>query len=146
MRADEVEILLVEDNPYEAELAIRNLRKSGLANYLVHIEDGAEALDFIFSRGRYAGNKGKFSPKLILLDLKLPKVSGHQILKEIRNSNNFKNVPVVMLTSSNEESDLIESYKLGVNSYIVKPMNFESFSKSIADVGKYWTMLNKLPF
>jgi CheY-like chemotaxis protein len=146
MRADEVEILLVEDNPHEAELAIRNLRKSGLANHLVHIEDGAEALEFIFSRGKYADNEGKFSPKLILLDLKLPKVSGHQILKEIRNNPDFRNVPVVMLTSSNEESDLVESYRLGVNSYIVKPMNFDSFSKSIEDVGKYWTMLNKLPF
>ena len=140
----QVEILLIEDNPFEAELAIRNLKKNHLANNLIHIDDGAEALDFIFSRGRYEGNVAP-SPKLILLDLKLPKVSGHEILRQIRAHERLKSIPVVVLTSSNEESDIVESYKLGVNSYIVKPVNFEAFSKSIADLGLYWIVLNKRP-
>jgi two-component system response regulator len=141
----QVEILLVEDNPHEAELAIRNLKKYHLANNLIHIDDGAEALDFIFSRGKYAQSMGKFNPKVILLDLKLPKVSGHEILKAMRESEEFKNTPVVVLTSSNEEADIMESYKLGVNSYIVKPVNFEAFSKAIGDLGFYWMVLNKKP-
>jgi two-component system response regulator len=140
-----VEILLIEDNPHEAELAIRNLKKHHLANNLIHIDDGAEALDFIFSRGKYAENNGKFRPKLILLDLKLPKVSGHEILKAIRENEELKSIPVVVLTSSNEESDIMESYKLGVNSYIVKPVNFEAFSKAIGELGMYWMVLNKKP-
>jgi two-component system response regulator len=140
-----VEILLIEDNPHEAELAIRNLKKHHLANNLIHIDDGAEALDFIFSRGKYAENNGKFQPKLILLDLKLPKVSGHEILKAIRENEELKSIPVVVLTSSNEESDIMESYKLGVNSYIVKPVNFEAFSKAIGELGMYWMVLNKKP-
>jgi two-component system response regulator len=140
-----VEILLIEDNPHEAELAIRNLKKHHLANNLIHIDDGAEALDFIFSRGKYTERTGKFRPKLILLDLKLPKVSGHEILKAIRESDELKSIPVVVLTSSNEESDIMESYKLGVNSYIVKPVNFEAFSKAIGELGMYWMVLNKKP-
>jgi two-component system response regulator len=140
-----VEILLIEDNPHEAELAIRNLKKHHLANNLIHIDDGAEALDFIFSRGKYTENNGKFQPKLILLDLKLPKVSGHEILKAIRENEELKSIPVVVLTSSNEESDIMESYKLGVNSYIVKPVNFEAFSKAIGELGMYWMVLNKKP-
>jgi two-component system response regulator len=140
----QVEILLIEDNPFEAELAIRNLKKNHLANNLIHIDDGAEALDFIFARGRYEGNY-RPNPKLILLDLKLPKISGHEILRQIRADERLKSTPVVVLTSSNEESDIMESYKLGVNSYIVKPVNFEAFSKSIADLGMYWMVLNKKP-
>jgi two-component system response regulator len=143
--SSQVEILLVEDNPHEAELAIRNLKKHNLANNLIHIDDGADALDFIFSRGKYAGNTGKFNPKVILLDLKLPKVSGHEILKAIRESEEYKATPVVVLTSSNEEADIMESYKLGVNSYIVKPVNFEAFSRAIGDLGFYWMVLNKKP-
>jgi CheY-like chemotaxis protein len=140
----QVEILLIEDNPFEAELAIRNLKKNHLANNLIHMDDGAEALDFIFARGRYEGSY-RPNPKLILLDLKLPKVSGHEILRQIRADERLKSTPVVVLTSSNEESDIMESYKLGVNSYIVKPVNFEAFSKSIADLGMYWMVLNKKP-
>lgn len=140
-----IEILLIEDNPHEAELAIRNLKKHHLANNLVHIDDGAEALDFIFCRGKYESNKGNFKPKLILLDLKLPKVSGHEILKEMRADEELKSVPVVVLTSSNEESDIMESYNLGVSSYIVKPVNFESFSKAIINIGLYWVVMNKVP-
>jgi len=143
---DDVEILLIEDNLDEAELAIRNLKKDHLANNLLHIDDGAEALDFIFSRGKYSGNINVVKPKLILLDLKLPKISGLQILKEIREHEELKNTPVVVLTSSQEEADIMESYKLGVNSYIVKPINFESFSRSIRDIGMYWVMINKMPY
>src|SRR5688572_19503722 len=143
---DDVEILLIDDNLDEAELAIRNLKKDHLANNLLHIDDGAEALDFIFSRGKYSGNINVVKPKLILLDLKLPKISGLQILKEIREHEELKNTPVVVLTSSQEEADIMESYKLGVNSYIVKPINFESFSRSIRDIGMYWVMINKMPY
>lgn len=144
MEHEHVELLLIEDNIHEAELAIRNLKKNNLANKLVHIDDGVEALDFIFSRGKYAGNKGSvFNPKLILLDLKLPKVNGIEILKEIRSNDSTKHIPVVILTSSNEQPDIEECYKLGANSYIVKPVNFESFSKAIADLGMYWMVLNK---
>ena len=143
---DEVEILLIEDNPHEAELAIRNLKKDHLANNLLHLGDGEEALDFIFSRGKYSHNVGIMKPKLILLDLKLPKISGHQVLKVIRAHEELKNTPVVVLTSSQEEADILESYKLGVNSYIVKPINFESFSRSIRDIGMYWVMINKMPY
>jgi two-component system, response regulator len=138
-----VEILLIEDNPHEAELAIRSLKKHNLANQLIHIDDGAEALEFLFGRGKYSGTKGRANPKLILLDLKLPKVSGHEILRQIRNDEQLKSIPVVVLTSSNEDSDIMETYKLGVNSYIVKPVNFEAFSRSIAEIGLYWMVMNK---
>jgi DNA-binding response OmpR family regulator len=141
----EVEILLIEDNPQEAELTIRGLRKHNLANKLVHIDDGEEALDFIFARGNYELNKNRAQPKLILLDLKLPKVDGLEILKQIKTNEKTKTVPVVILTSSKEENDIIESYKLGVNSYIVKPVNFDSFIKAVADAGLYWVLLNQNP-
>lgn len=144
MKLEQIELLLIEDNEHEAELAIRNLKKNQLANRLVHIDDGVEALDFIFSKGKYEHNKGNvFNPKLILLDLKLPKVNGKEILKEIRANEMTKHIPVVILTSSNEQPDIKECYELGANSYIVKPVNFESFSKAIADLGMYWMVLNK---
>lgn len=143
MEHNEVEILLVEDNPHEAELTIRSLKKQNLANKLLHIEDGADALDFIFGRGQYAGNVIPFSPKLILLDLKLPKVNGMEVLKQLKADERTNKIPVVILTSSNEESDIVESYKLGVNSYIVKPVNFESFCKAVCDLGLYWVLLNQ---
>lgn len=145
MESGQVEILLIEDNPHEAELAIRNLKKHRLANHLIHFDDGIEALDFIFSRGKYETNTGDVKPKLILLDLKLPKISGHDILRQIRADARTQMIPVVVLTSSNEESDIMESYKLGVNSYIVKPVNFEAFSKAIEELGMYWMILNKMP-
>ena len=138
-----VEIVLIEDNQFEAELAIKALEINKLANKLIHIDDGEEALDFIFCRGKYEGRALLPLPKLILLDLKLPKVDGLQILKEIKSAEATKAIPVVILTSSMEERDVLESYKLGANSYLVKPVNFESFSKAIADLGFYWLLLNK---
>ncbi len=144
MRAtDQVEILLIEDNQYEAELSMRSLQKHNLTNKLVHVDDGEEALDIIFSRGKYAANNGPLQPKLILLDLKLPKVDGLEILRQLKANDQTKLVPVVVLTSSQEEKDIVESYRLGVNSYIVKPVNFESFTKAIAEVGLYWVLLNQ---
>lgn len=145
MEHHEVEILLIEDNPEEAELTIRGLKKYNLANKLLHIDDGEEALEFIFSTGKYAENKAPLHPKLILLDLKLPKVDGLQILREIKANEATKTIPVAVLTSSKEEKDIIESYKLGVNSYIVKPVNFESFTKAVSELGLYWVILNQSP-
>jgi len=138
-----VEILLIEDNPDEAQLTIRSLKSHNLANRLLHIDDGEEALDFIFSTGKYADNKLPFNPKLILLDLKLPKVDGLEILRRLKADDRTKLLPVAVLTSSNEERDIIESYKLGVNSYIVKPVNFETFSKAVLELGLYWMLLNQ---
>ena len=146
MEQQQIEILLVEDNPYEAELTIRNLKKHHLANKLLHIDDGAEALDFIFSEGKYKTNGVVQTPKLILLDLKLPKVDGLEILRRIKADPATKMIPVVVLTSSNQEKDIIESYKLGANSYIVKPVDFDAFSKAVAELGMYWVLLNKDPF
>lgn len=144
MKHNEIEILLVEDNHDEATLTIRALRKKNLANKLLHIDDGEEALHFIFSEGNYAQNKDPFSPKLILLDLKLPKVDGLQILRRLKADERTHSIPVVILTSSKEEVDIIEGYKLGVNSYIVKPVNFESFSKVVSDLGFYWVIMNQV--
>jgi two-component system response regulator len=145
MEQDPVEILLIEDNPHEAQLTIRSLKNNHLANRLRHIDDGEEALEFIFSTGKYANNKLPFNPKVILLDLKLPKVDGLEILRRLKSDEVTKMFPVVVLTSSNEEKDIIESYKLGVNSYIVKPVNFESFSKAVLELGLYWMLLNQSP-
>jgi two-component system response regulator len=145
MSHTEVEILLIEDNPEEAELAIRSLRKYNLANKLLHIDDGAEAIDVIFSKGKYAGNKNPLQPKLILLDLKLPRVDGLEILRQIKSDEQTKLIPVVVLTSSKEETDIIESYRMGVNSYIVKPVNFDSFTKAVSELGLYWVIHNQSP-
>ena len=140
-----IEILFVEDNPHEAELTIRSLKKHNLANTLKHIDDGAEALDFIFANGAYTDRKLSPNLKLIILDLKLPKIDGLEILRQIKNDPRTQSIPVAILTSSQEEKDIIESYKLGVNSYIVKPVNFESFSRAVADLGLYWKILNLRP-
>jgi two-component system response regulator len=137
-----IDILLIEDNPHEAKLAIRSFQKSNLANGLLHIADGAEALDFIFCRNKYAERKIENLPKLILLDLKLPKVSGLEILKAIKSNERTKIIPVIVLTSSKEEPDIIACYQQGVNSYIVKPVDFSSFSKAVAELGMYWMFLN----
>jgi CheY-like chemotaxis protein len=142
---NEVEILLVEDNPNDAELALRALKKNNLANNVIRVCDGEEALDFIFARGSYKSRERLNIPKLILLDLKLPKVDGLELLKIIKADPITKLIPIVVLTSSIEESDMIESYRLGVNSYILKPVDFDKFIESVKNIGFYWLLLNKQP-
>ena len=142
---DDVEILLVEDNPDDAELTVRALRKANLANRIVHVRDGEEALDFLFARGQFRERNADNVPRLVLLDLKLPKVDGLEVLKAAKADPRIRLVPVVVLTSSREESDLIRSYHLGANSYIVNPVEFESFAAAIREVGLYWLLLNQVP-
>ncbi len=140
---NEVEILLVEDNPNDAELTLRALRKNNLANSVLHAKDGAEALDFIFGEASYAGRNIENTPKVILLDLKLPKVNGIEVLERLKGDRRTKAIPVVVLTSSREDTDLNRCYELGVNSYIVKPVEFEAFVKAVTDLGFYWLLLNE---
>jgi CheY-like chemotaxis protein len=140
-----VELLLVEDNPQDLELALRALRKANLSNRIHVARDGAEALEFIFCEGPHAARRITDCPKVILLDLKLPKVDGLEVLKLIKGDPRTKMIPVVVLTSSKEQSDVIESYQLGVNSYIVKPVNFEQFAEAVHDLGLYWLLLNQPP-
>ncbi len=142
MENTEIEIVLVEDNPSDAEMTIRALKKSNLANKIIHLRDGAEALEFIFGTGQYEGRNMDLRPKVILLDLKMPKVSGIEVLQKIKADQRTKTIPVVVLTSSKEDPDVRQCYELGVNSYIVKPVGFENFSKSISDLGFYWLALN----
>ncbi len=137
-------ILLVEDNPRDLELTLAALAKSQLANDVVVMRDGAEALDYLFYRGAHA-DRPRGLPAVILLDLKLPKVDGLEVLKEIRTNSNSKSQPVVMLTSSREEQDLVRSYELGVNAYVVKPVDFTEFVRAIADLGIFWAVLNEPP-
>ena len=141
----EVEILLVEDNPTDAELAIRALKKSNLANKLVWVKDGAEALDFIFAGGAYSGRQMADGPKVILLDLRLPKVDGMEVLRRVKGDERTRAIPVVVLTSSKEDRDVAESYKLGVNSYISKPVEFDAFAKTVSELGMYWLLVNHPP-
>lgn len=141
----QVDILLVEDNPNDAELAIRALTKHHLANNLRHVKDGEEALDYLFARGKYAGRDVNDRPRLILLDLKLPKVDGLEVLKAVKSDERTKLTPVVVLTTSREEKDLIGSYSLGVNSYIVKPVDFDKFVEAVKELGYYWLLLNEQP-
>ena len=138
-------ILLVEDNPADAELAMRALRRGRISNQIKLLEDGAEALDFIFCRGEYAHREITDYPKMILLDLKLPKVSGLEVLKQLKSDPRTQMIPIVVLTSSAHDSDVIESYKLGVNSYIVKPVDFEQFNKAVEQLGFYWLLMNRSP-
>lgn len=138
-----VEILLVEDNPSDAKLAIKALQRNNLANRVYLVKDGEEALDFLFTRGKYESRKGALNLKVVMLDLKLPKIDGLEVLRVIKNDPLTRMIPVVMLTSSKEEKDIVESYKLGVNSYIVKPVDFEQFVKSVAELGLYWCKLNE---
>lgn len=140
-----VEIILIEDNPHDAELVLRALKKHGLTNKLQLLQDGAEALDFIFATGAYADRDINHRPKLILLDLKLPKVDGLEILRRLKGDARTRSIPVVVMTSSQEEKDIVESYSLGVNSYIVKPVDFDKFVQSVSDLGLYWLLLNKVP-
>jgi CheY-like chemotaxis protein len=137
-------ILLVEDNPHDLELTLIALEKSQLANEVIIARDGAEALDYLHARGKYAGRTAG-NPAVILLDLKLPKVDGIEVLREVRQTNGLKSVPVVMLTSSKEEQDLLRSYELGVNAYVVKPVDFKEFVRAIADLGVFWAVLNEPP-
>ncbi|MFZ4774089.1 MAG: response regulator [Terrimicrobiaceae bacterium] len=140
-----IEILLVEDNLEDLELAQRALRKANLTNRIHVARDGAEALDFIFCEGEHATRKITDSPKVILLDLKLPKVDGLEVLKRMKADPRTCLIPVVVLTSSKEQNDVVESYRLGVNSYIVKPVNFETFSEAVQQLGMYWLLLNHPP-
>ena len=140
-----VEILLVEDSPEDLELTLRSLKKSNLANRIEVASDGAEALDFLFCEGAHAGRRIEDTPKVILLDLKLPKIDGLEVLRRIKADPRTQSIPVVMLTSSREQRDVIESYRLGVNSYIVKPVNFEGFIEAVRDLGMYWLLLNQPP-
>ena len=140
-----VEILLVEDNPEDLELAQRALRKANLANHIQTARDGAEALDYIFAEGEHSGRKVEDSPKVILLDLKLPKVDGLEVLKRLKSDPRTRAIPVVVLTSSKEQNDVVKSYHLGVNSYIVKPVNFEAFVAAVQQLGMYWLLLNQPP-
>ena len=144
MDISNVEILLVEDNPNDAELTLRALKKQNLTNNIYHVRDGAEALDFIFAKGEFADHNMDVV-KVILLDIKLPKVDGIEVLRRIRADLQLGKTPVVMLTSSNEDRDIVESYNLGVNSYIVKPVAFDKFMEAVCEIGLYWMILNKPP-
>lgn len=138
-----LEILFIEDNDNDIELTLRALKKHNVVNNIKIIKDGEEALEYIFATGRYLERDIQKKPKVILLDLKLPKVGGLEILEKIKSDENTKTIPVVVLTSSQEECDMIESYKYGVNSYVVKPINFESFSEAVSALGLYWLLINE---
>ena len=140
---NEVEVLLVEDNPSDAELTMRALKKRNLANRLFHAKDGAEALDFLFANGAFADRRVENGPKVVLLDLKLPKVDGLEVLQRIKSDERTKKIPVVVMTSSREDRDLVTCYELGVNGYVVKPVEFEDFSRAVSELGFYWLLLNE---
>jgi two-component system response regulator len=142
---DPVDILIVEDNPQDAELTMRALRKNNLAHQIFVAEDGEEALEFIFTRGRYAGRFSIKPPKVVFLDLKLPKVSGLEVLKEIKSHPETKKLPVVVVTSSREDPDVQSAYELGANGYVVKPVEFDDFFESVAQTGHYWLLVNEAP-
>lgn len=139
----EVEILIVEDNPRDLEMTLRALRKHNLANRIVTVGDGAEALDFVFARGAYAARNPDSMPRVIFLDLKLPKVDGIEVLRQIKADERTRRIPIVIISSSAVDRDRVESYQLGVNSYVVKPIEFENFAKTIADLGFYWLVINE---
>ena len=142
---NEVEVLLVEDNPTDAELCREALKQYNLGNRLVWVKDGAQALDFLFCRGAYAGRNPSNALKVVLLDLRLPKVDGMEVLRTVKGDERTRLIPVVVVTSSKEDRDLVQSYQLGVNSFIQKPVDFDSFPKEVANVGLYWLITNKVP-
>ena len=142
---NEVEVLLVEDNPSDAELTMRALKKRNLANKLFHAKDGAEALDFVFARGPFAHRRVENGPKVVLLDLKLPKIDGIEVLRQIKSDERTRKIPVVVMTSSREDKDLDTCYDNGVNGYVVKPVEFEDFSRAVSELGFYWLLLNETP-
>ena len=146
MNSSKVEILLVEDNPTDVELTLRTLKKHNLTNTVQVVTDGEEALDYIFATGSYKDREINKKPKVVLLDLKLPKVDGLEVLRRIKSDERTKDIPVVVLTSSQEEKDRIESYRLGVNSYIAKPVDFQQFTEAVRELGLYWVLLNELPY
>ena len=145
MKNSQVEILLVEDDMDDAEMTIDAMRKNNLANKLIHMVDGEEALDFLFGTGKFVGRDINLKPRLILLDLKMPKVDGREVLRQIRIDPALSGLPVVVLTSSREESDLLQSYQLGVNAYVVKPVDFEEFIAAVGRLGIFWALLNEPP-
>jgi two-component system, response regulator len=144
-QVDAVDILLVEDNPQDAELTTRALKKRNLANRLFVVEDGAEALEFIFCRGKYAEREFTSSPKIVLLDIRLPKLNGLEVLDAIKKDERTRSIPVVMITSSNEDPDIKMAYALGANSYVVKPVDFDAFLEAMSNLGFYWLLLNQPP-
>ena len=144
-RFEQVEILLVEDNPEDAELTLRALRKRNLANHMHWVRDGEEALDYLFCRKQYAGRDATRPPKLVLLDIKMPKVDGIEVLRQLKADAVLRSIPVVVMTSSNEERDVLQSYRLGANSYIVKPVAFDSFLETVAKIDLYWMLTNRVP-
>lgn len=141
----EVEILLVEDNIYDAEMTIRALKKVNLANKLVHLQDGEEAINFLFGKEQFAGRNINNTPRVILLDIKMPKVDGIEVLRQIKTNQATRTIPVVIMTSSKEEQDIVASYRLGVNSYVVKPVEFEGFARAVSELGLYWLLTNEAP-
>jgi CheY-like chemotaxis protein len=142
---EDVEILLVEDNPTDAELATVALKERNLANKLVWVKDGAEALDFLFATGAYTSRKVQNGPKVVLLDLRLPKVDGLEVLRRLKADERTRNIPVVVVTSSKEDRDVVASYDLGVNSYVSKPVDFDEFAKVLSELGFYWLLVNQPP-
>jgi len=140
-----MEIMVVEDNPQDLELTLRALRKANVSNRIQVARDGAEALEYLFCEGPYVGRRIEDTPKVVLLDLKLPKVDGLEVLEKIKNDPRTKAIPVVVLTSSKEQKDVVETYRLGVNSYIVKPVGFEGFAAAVGELGLYWLLLNQAP-
>jgi len=145
MNNNDVEILLVEDNTYDAEMTIRALKKMNLANSLVRVQDGGEALDFLFGRGAYSSREISNRPRVILLDIKMPRIDGIEVLRQIKSNENTKTIPVVIMTSSKEDQDVVTSYHLGANGYVVKPVDFEGFARAVSSLGFYWLLTNQPP-
>ncbi|MFY9252083.1 MAG: response regulator [Fuerstiella sp.] len=143
---DTVEILLVEDNPSDIKLAMHAFRKNNIANQVVVLRDGAEALEYLFCTDRYADRRGQHQPKVVLLDLKLPLIDGIEVLRRLKSDSETKSIPVVVMTSSSEERDMVESYKLGVNGYVQKPVDFEQFTNVVRQLGMFWLLVNRVPY